>query len=87
MTVALVLAGLYLTVAAFGYWVMVSASKVGIRQTWGDVARTMRREGLGLTVLSLAWLPLLVLAWVRATAERRRSDATTFQTSTPKEPR
>ena len=87
MTVALVLAGLYLTVAAFGYWVMVSASKVGIRQTWGDVARTMRREGVELALLSLAWLPLIVSAWIRATMERRPADAGTFHTRGTKEHR
>lgn len=75
MTIATIALVLYLAVAAWSYWFLVSTSKVGMRPTRSDIVATMHREGWILALMSIGWLPILVVGFatsvIRARRERR----------------
>lgn len=65
----------YLLIAGYLWWFSVSVPKVSIRgrrQTFSESVRIARREGWGLGLLALAWLPCLLLVIVKSVHEARR---------------
>jgi hypothetical protein len=74
VTVALVIAALYVASAAYAYWFLVSTSKVGMRPTRSDIIETVRREGWTLVLMCLGWLPILVVGFVTEGIRARREN-------------
>jgi hypothetical protein len=75
MTLLLGIGAVYLLIAGYLWWFVVSVPKVSIRgrpQTFSESIRIARREGWGLALLALGWLPLLLLVIVNNVNEIRR---------------
>lgn len=72
MIVATTILALYLTSAAWTYWFVVSTSKVGMKPTRREIVDTMRREGWTLALMSLGWLPILIIGLVTSGIRARR---------------
>ena len=70
-----ILLGVYLLVAAWAWWFVISTPKIGTRGRPRTMAETMeiaRRDGAALSMLALAWLPMLVFVGFRNMIEARK---------------